>query len=206
MAAEGTDVNVQGVGGTSALHWAANNGHVDAARVLVKVGAELEASTADGMRPLHVAAHQGHVEVVTTLVELGADKEASDVNGGTPLHTAAYHGRVEVVTTLVELGADSALNKWRETPLQLSIRRGHHHVARVLEEVERAARIKKEAAAKKATQQAIDHAERLGALVIEEEEREEAQKKVRGCSILTLAELHGTQLDGVAIAHGLSAS
>ena len=45
------------------------------------------------------------------------------------------------------------------------------------------------------------------ALVIEEEEREEATtKKVRDCCALTLAELHGTRLDGVSIAHGLSAS
>ena len=43
--------------------------------------------------------------------------------------------------------------------------------------------------------------------MIEEEEREQAvQRKVRGCSTLTLAELHGTRLDGVSIAHGLSAS
>jgi hypothetical protein len=47
----------------------------------------------------------------------------------------------------------------------------------------------------------------MAALVIEEEEREEAQKKkVRVCSTLTLAELYATRLDGVSIAHGLSAS
>jgi hypothetical protein len=55
---------------------------------------------------------------------------------------------------LVELGADiGALNEWRETPLQLSIRYGHHQVAQVLRELERSARIKKEAA-KRPTQQA----------------------------------------------------
>jgi hypothetical protein len=57
-------------------------------------------------------------------------------------------------TALVELGADiGALNEWRETPLQLSIRYGHHQVAQVLRELERSARIKKEAA-KRPTQQA----------------------------------------------------
>ena len=80
-------------------------------------------------------------------------------------------------------------------------------MARVLRELERSARIKKEAEAKKPTQEAIDQAERMGALVLEEEEREQAaQRKVRDCSTLTLAELHGTRLDGVSIAHGLSAS
>jgi hypothetical protein len=71
----------------------------------------------------------------------------------------------------------------------------------------RAARTKKEAAAKESTQQAVEQAERMAALVIEEEERDQAaQRKVRGCSTLTLAKLHGTRLDGVSIAHGLSAS
>ena len=81
-------------------------------------------------------------------------------------------------------------------------------MARVLggaKALERSARTKKEAAAKKPTQEAIDQAERMGALVIEEEEREEAQRKVRDCSTLTLTELHDTRLDGVSIAHGLSA-
>ena len=46
--------------------------------------------------------------------------------------------------------------------------------------------------AKKPTQQAIEQAERNATLLIEEEEREEAAKrKVRDCSTLTLAELHG---------------
>jgi hypothetical protein len=117
---------------------------------------------------------------------------------------------VEVVKALVELGADiGALMDGGETttPLQINIRGGHHQVARVLRELERSARTKKEAAAKESTQQAIDQAERNAAELIEEEEREEAAyRKVRDCFTLTLAELHGTGLGGVSIAHGLSAS
>jgi hypothetical protein len=158
-----------------------------------------------------VAAHQGQVAVVKTLIELGANKEASAAEGSTPLHVAAWRGHVEVVKTLVELKADiGALTNSGETPLQLSIRYSHHHVERVLKgamALERSARTKKEAEAKKPTQQAIDHAERMGALLIEEEKREQAaQRKVRGCSTVTLAELLLTRLDGVSITHGLSAS
>jgi uncharacterized protein (DUF58 family) len=96
-----------------------------------------------------------------------------------------------VVTTLVESGADiGASTLDGETPLQISIRFGQRQVARVLRELERSARTKEEAAAKEATQQAIDQAERMGALLIEEEERDQAaERKVRGCSTLTLAEL-----------------
>jgi ankyrin repeat protein len=195
LAAEGADVNEQSATGARPLHAAAVSGHVDAARVLVEVGAELEASADNGYRskPLHVAAYQGHVAVAKTLVDLGADVDATDAEGSTPLHWAAHQGHVEVVTSLVELGADiGALLNSGETPLQLSIREGHPHVARVLrgaEALQRSARTKKEAAAKEPTQEAIDQAERMGALVIEEEEREEAQRKVRDCSTLTLTEL-----------------
>jgi hypothetical protein len=61
--------------------------------------------------------------------------------------------------------------------------------------IERSARTKKEAEAedKKPTQQASDQAQRMAALVIEEEERgTAAQRKVRDCFTLTLTELHGT--------------
>jgi hypothetical protein len=210
MVAEGADVNVRGDEGARPLHFAAQEGHVDAVQVLVEVGAEVEAATADGDTPLHSAACQGHVAVVKTLVELGADIDASDADGDTPLHHAAWQGHVEVVTALVELGADiGALTDGGETPLQVSIRYGHHHVARVLRgalALERSARTKKDAEAKMPTQEAIDHAERMAALVLEEEERELAQKKVCGCSTLILAELDCTRLDGLSIAHVLSAS
>jgi ankyrin repeat protein len=149
--------------------------------------------------------------VMKTLVELGADTEASAVGGLRPMHTAAWQGHVAVVTALVELGADiGALTEDRQTPLQLSIRCGHHHVARVLRDalaLERSARTKKEAEAKKPTQEAIEQAERNAAQLIEEEERDiAAQRKVRDCSTRTLAELHCTRLDGLSIAHVLSAS
>ena len=83
-----------------------------------------------------------------------------------------------MVEALAEAGADIvALNGGGETPLQVSIRHGHHQVARVLRELERSARTNKKAAAKEATQQAIEQAERNATLLIEEEEREECRRR-----------------------------
>jgi len=45
MVAEGADVNVKGPQGVRPLHEAVANGHVDAVRVLVELGADVEAST-----------------------------------------------------------------------------------------------------------------------------------------------------------------
>ena len=127
---------------------------------MVELGADKEASTANGARPLHSAAFEGHVETASPLAELGADVNSQDDDGDTPLHMAAIEGHVSAVKTLVELGADIGGG---ETPLQVSIRRGHHQVAQVLRELdrelERSARTRrKEAATKKPTQQASERA------------------------------------------------
>jgi ankyrin repeat protein len=136
LVAEGADVNVQGVGAWP-LEWAAMKGHVAAARVLVEVGAELEACTAGGWRPLQFAAHQGHVSVVKTLVELGADKEAANaiLVGCRPLHLAAHHGHVTVVKPL-EMGADKEATDadgWR--PLHVAAGHGQVEVVTTLVEL-----------------------------------------------------------------------
>ena len=130
------------------------------------------------------------------LVELGVDIEAKDDRAGTPLHFAADRGQVEAIKVLVQLGAQlGAQDASGETALQTCVRCGHHQAAQVLRELERAARARKAAATKERTQQAArqdtpearEAAERMGAHLIEEEEREQAakaqKKKVRGASL-----------------------
>jgi hypothetical protein len=157
---------------------------------------------AGGASAVHWAAKNGRTGAIRVLLEVGAEAGASAADGSRPCISALQrHVRANV----------GALTLSGDTPLQLSIRYGHRHVERVLRELERS--YKKEAAAKedaaneavarKNTQQAIEQVERMPALLIEEEEREEAaQRKVRDCYTLTLAELHGPRLDGVSIAHG----
>ena len=93
---------------------------------------------------------------------------------------------------LVQLGAQlDAQNAQGETPLQMSVRRGQHQAAQVLMQFERAARTGKAAATSERAQQAgrqdtpeaREAAERNAAALIEEEEREEAQRKVRGVEL-----------------------
>jgi ankyrin repeat protein len=142
LVAAGVDVNgVDAANKTTALHFAAADGHVEAVKILLQLSADIEAKTAEGMTPLHVAVVCGQAEVLETLVQLSANIEAMAENGSTPLHVAAFSGRAEAVQTLLQLGAQMGARTDRgETPLDLSVQRGHHQVAQVLRHFERTAR------------------------------------------------------------------
>jgi ankyrin repeat protein len=95
-----------------ALVWAAKSDRVEAIRLLVELGARLDADPYRGT-PLTWAAMNGHVQSIRTLVELGADPNQRGTFGGpshgegvTAIHLAAQTGRREAVIALLELGAD----------------------------------------------------------------------------------------------------
>jgi ankyrin repeat protein len=98
-----------------ALVWAAKSGRVEAIRLLVELGARVDADPYRGT-PLTWAAVNGRVDAVRALVELGADPNQRGTFGGpthgegvTALHLAAQSGQREAVETLLELGADPTL-------------------------------------------------------------------------------------------------
>jgi hypothetical protein len=95
-----------------ALVWAAKSDRVDAIRLLVGLGAHVDADPYRGTA-LTWAAVNGRVESVRTLVELGADPNHRGTFGGpthgedvTATHLVARAGQREAVLTLLELGAD----------------------------------------------------------------------------------------------------
>jgi ankyrin repeat protein len=73
-------------GGLAALHHAARQGYVEAARVLLDAGADANQMTGDGHSPLLVALINGQFDVAMELVSHGADVNlASTSHGVTPL-------------------------------------------------------------------------------------------------------------------------
>ena len=80
---------------SSALRFAAINGHTEVMQALLKKGASSLASA------LHEAAKGGHVRAVELLLEYGADILGRDRNGLTALHEAAWLGWVDVVQFLL---------------------------------------------------------------------------------------------------------
>ncbi|ELU13697.1 hypothetical protein CAPTEDRAFT_98227, partial [Capitella teleta] len=68
------------------LHYAVNGGHWLVVRILVKAGADKNASARDGRRPLHLAVQKGFQKVGGYLVVKGCNVNVQDENGNTALH------------------------------------------------------------------------------------------------------------------------
>jgi ankyrin repeat protein len=92
---EGVGINRQGLpdrgrraeakGGMTPLLYAARDGRIESARLLVAAGANLEQGDANAIRPLLMAAVNNHLDVARLLVEYGADVNADDFWGRSPL-------------------------------------------------------------------------------------------------------------------------
>lgn len=103
--------------GTSPLHWAAQNNHVDTVEVLLRAGISRDVRNKVERTPLHVAAQEGNVRIVSLLLQHGADVDCKDMLRMTPLHWACQNGHEDCVQILVQYGADRhAVNKFDKTP------------------------------------------------------------------------------------------
>jgi ankyrin repeat protein len=117
----------------SALHHAAEGGHLAVVEALLAHGAPLDPTDRRKQTPLHFAARWGHEEVVDVLLSAGANVNASDETGTTALHWAAREGHCRIVELLLAEGAvlESVRDK-RQRPLHWAARCGRTEAANIL--------------------------------------------------------------------------
>lgn len=89
------------------MHLCAQEDKPNVASILVKNGAQVDATTKAGYTPLHVASHFGQVNTVRFLLQEGADVSKATAIGYTPLHQAAQQGHATIVQLLLNHGASA---------------------------------------------------------------------------------------------------
>jgi ankyrin repeat protein len=132
---DGADVNTTQADGMTALHWAAQKGDVELAKVLLYASANLKATTRiGGYTPLLIASKNGDAAMIDTLTQAGADVEAPTINGTTPLMLAAAAGKPAAVKALLAHGANVNAKETvkGETALTFAAAFGRADVIRVL--------------------------------------------------------------------------
>jgi len=111
-------------GGSTALLFAARNGDVESAGLLLAAGARINDALPDGMTPLTLAVRSGQSETARFLIEKGADVNDAKV-GYTALHVAVLLGDLAVVKALMAHGANPNVQLSKAEP----IRRGGQDIA-----------------------------------------------------------------------------
>ncbi|XP_027033585.2 LOW QUALITY PROTEIN: ankyrin repeat and SOCS box protein 3 [Tachysurus fulvidraco] len=117
----------------TSLYFAAMNGHLRAARHLIRAGADLDKMSNDLSSPLFAAVDSGHKEVVELLVSEGAEvNRRYYISSWSCLHQAVYKGHAEIVRFLVNVCSLEIVDDYGITPLFVAAQYGHQHCLEIL--------------------------------------------------------------------------
>jgi len=120
--------------GWSPLYRAVICGHADAARFLLKAGADPNLRNKVGEVPLHQAADSSNMKLAQVLLEHRADPNLQAQDGETPLHKAAKKGNHRMCWLLLKHKANPNIpNETQgQTPLHLAVSASNKRVVQIL--------------------------------------------------------------------------
>jgi ankyrin repeat protein len=111
--ANGTELNdLDARIGLTPLTWASMSGQLEAAKLIISKGGNVNAQNKDGSAALHGAAFLGQVKIVELLLKNDADVNPKNAKGETPLDTVAQdwnaqtQGIVQFVGTILQIKVD----------------------------------------------------------------------------------------------------
>jgi ankyrin len=105
------------LGGFTPLLFAARQGDVESAKVLLAAGANVNDTSASGTSALVVAAHSAQRALALLLLDKGANPNAAD-GGYTALHAAVLRGDLELARALLAHGANPDAEMTKGTPVR----------------------------------------------------------------------------------------
>lgn len=105
----GADPNKRGSMQRTALQYAAEKNHINAAKRLLAYGADVNAYDNGRLTPLIMAANRGYTDLALLFIQNGADVDIQHVEGWTALIDATARNDVKLVKALLLAGADKDL-------------------------------------------------------------------------------------------------
>jgi hypothetical protein len=103
---EGPDITKSSKSVAPPLYYASLTGLIEAVRLLLESGADVNARGGDDGSALQAASAGGHDQIVQRLLESGADVNARGGDYGSALQAASIGGYDQIVQRLLESGAD----------------------------------------------------------------------------------------------------
>ena len=88
------------------LHEAILRKKIEAARLLIEKGADVNLPDRSDNPPLHIAINRKLPEIAQALIDADADLTAKDKNGWTALHLAAAKDTIDIAKLIIDAGAD----------------------------------------------------------------------------------------------------
>jgi len=109
-------------------------GKQEVVKLLIEVGADINAKDSDGDTVLMYASQKDYyINVVKLLIKAGADVNAKNNFEETALMWASKNDNKEIVKLLIEAGADvNAKNKFKNTALMLASINNHLNIVKLL--------------------------------------------------------------------------
>ena len=119
--------------GYSLLHWAAQEGFIDIAKLLIAVGADLNLKDDCGFSSLHKAVGENHVDLVRLLIDNGAEVDIRDDTFSTPLFIACSYGIQLMVDLLINSKATiNIFDSHSNSPIVYAVLYGHFEIVKIL--------------------------------------------------------------------------